>query len=131
MSWASCNAGCPDRLLITSSREIAKLTGKRHDHVMTDIKRMLRDIERHAPDFLGTYQTDRGNTYRCFDLPRRETDVLLTGYNMVLRAKVIDRWRDWKARSPTCSSCLYGPCTAWASVTRVLAGTQMRSQPHS
>ncbi|WP_270149692.1 Rha family transcriptional regulator [Pseudomonas sp. NY11382] len=46
-----------------SSREIAKLTGKRHDNVMSDIKKMLGNIERHASDFLGTYQTDRGNTY--------------------------------------------------------------------
>lgn len=67
-----------------SSREIAKLTGKRHDNVMSDIKKMLGDIGRHAPDFLGTYQTDRGNTYWCYNLPRRETDVLLTGYNVAL-----------------------------------------------
>lgn len=70
-----------------SSREIAKLTGKPHDNVMSDIKKMLGDIERHPPDFLGTYQTDRGNTYWCYNLPRRETDVLLTGYSVPQLAK--------------------------------------------
>lgn len=42
-----------------SSREIAEVTGKRHDHVMTDIQKMLADLNLHAPDFSGTYQTER------------------------------------------------------------------------
>lgn len=87
-----------DAPLTMSSREIAKLTKKRHDNVMNDIKKMLTDIEVHAPDFLGTYQTDRGNTYWCYNLPRRETDILLTGYSVPLRAKVIDRWRELEAQ---------------------------------
>ena len=36
-----------------SSREIAELTGKRHDHVMTDIQKMLADLDLHAPEFSG------------------------------------------------------------------------------
>ncbi len=46
------------------------------------------------PGFLGTYQTPRGNTYWCYSLPRRKTDILLTGYSVPLRAKVIDHCRE-------------------------------------
>lgn len=76
------------------SLDIAEVTGKRHDHLMTDIRKMLNELGLDAPDFSGTYKTDQGNTYACFNLPRREVDILLTGYNTPLRAKVIDRWRE-------------------------------------
>ena len=42
-----------------TSREIAELTGKRHDHVMTDIRKMLSELGLDAPEFSGTYRTDR------------------------------------------------------------------------
>lgn len=36
-----------------SSIEIAELTGKRHDHVMNDIRKMLEDLENLTPMFSG------------------------------------------------------------------------------
>lgn len=77
-----------------SSREIAELCGKRHDHVMTDIRKMLSDLNLNAPDFSGTYKTDKGNTYECFNLPKRETLILVSGYDIATRAKIIDRWQE-------------------------------------
>ena len=82
-----------------SSREIAELTGKRHDHVMTDIQKMLADLSLHAPEFSGTYQTERGNTYQCFNLPKRETLILVSGYSVAMRAKIIDRWQELEAQT--------------------------------
>ncbi|WP_409307830.1 Rha family transcriptional regulator [Pseudomonas putida] len=126
------NPGCPDTPLMMSSKEIAKLTGKRHDHVMVDIRKMLAELGPDVPDFSGAYKTDRGNTYACYNLPRRETDILLTGYSVTLRAKVIDRWRELEGQvAKPALGCLHVSCTAWASVMKGLAGTQMRSQPHS
>ena len=81
-----------------SSREIAEVTGKRHDHVMTDIQKMLADLNLHAPVFSGTYQTERGNTYQCFNLPKRETLILVSGYSVAMRAKIIDRWQELEAK---------------------------------
>jgi len=79
-------------LLITmNSLEIAQLTGKRHDHLMTDIRRLLEDLGYHAPDFSGTYKNDRGNTYECFYLPRDLTETLITGYSAPLRLAVVRR----------------------------------------
>lgn len=66
-------------VLTMSSLEIAELTGKRHDNVMSDIEKMLKDLEIHAPGFAGTYKTARGNEYKCYNLPKRETLILVSG----------------------------------------------------
>lgn len=75
-----------------SSREIAKLTNKRHDNVMSDIRAMLESLEIQSTEFLGDYKDSKGRTYSCFNLPKRETLILVSGYNVVLRAAIIDRW---------------------------------------
>lgn len=80
--------------LTMSSREIADLTGKRHDHVMVDIRKMLQSLRLDAPEFSGTYSTAQGNEYECFHLPKRETLILISGYSVELRAKIIDRWQE-------------------------------------
>ena len=33
------------------------------------MRKMLSDLGLHAPDFSGTYTTERGNAYDCFNLP--------------------------------------------------------------
>ena len=71
-----------------SSLEIAKLTGKRHDNVMSDTRIMLESLEIQSPDFLGDYKDSKGRTYQCFNLPKRETLILVSGYNIQLRAKI-------------------------------------------
>lgn len=80
--------------LTMSSREIAELCKKRHDHVMIDIRKMLDELGLYAPDFSGAYKTDRGNQYECFHLPKRETLILVSGYKLALRAAIIDRWQE-------------------------------------
>lgn len=75
-----------------TSREIAELTGKRHDHVMADIRKMLDELGLDAPEFSGTYRTERGNEYECFSLPKRECLILISGYSVAMRARIIDRW---------------------------------------
>ncbi|MDG6340397.1 phage regulatory protein/antirepressor Ant [Glaesserella parasuis] len=77
--------------LTMSSREIADICGKRHDHVMADIRKMLDELNLNAPDFSGTFKTAQGNEYQCFFLPKREVMILVSGYRIDLRAKIIDR----------------------------------------
>ena len=77
-----------------SSREIATLCDKRHDNVMADIRKMLNELGLYAPDFSGTYTTEQGNQYECFNLPKRECLILVSGYNLKLRTKIIDRWQE-------------------------------------
>ena len=77
-----------------SSREIAELCDKRHDNVMADIRKMLDELDIYAPDFSGTFITEQGNQYECFNLPKRECLILVSGYNLKLRTKIIDRWQE-------------------------------------
>lgn len=81
-----------------SSKEIAELTGKEHYNVIRDIRKMLGDLgEPTALSFEGSYTDSTGRGLTCFNLPRREVDILLTGYSAPLRAKVIDRWHELEA----------------------------------
>ena len=61
---------------------------------MRDIEKMFAELNIHAPHFWGTYKTKQGNEYGCFNLPKRETLILVSGYNIQLRAKIIDRWEE-------------------------------------
>lgn len=82
-----------------SSREIAELVGKRHDHVMRDIRAML--VELHGddviPSFGAIYHDAYGREKPCFNLPKRETLILVSGYSTELRARIIDRWQELEA----------------------------------
>ncbi len=84
--------------LTMSSREIAELTGKRHDHVMRDIRAMLDGLaENTGPSFGGSYQDSTGRTLPCFNLPKRETIILVSGYDVTMRARIVDRWMELEA----------------------------------
>lgn len=82
-----------------SSREIADLTGKRHDHVVRDIEKMLNDIGEGLPKFGGTYINEQnGQEYRCYNLPKNLTLNLVTGYRADMRLKIIDRWLELESK---------------------------------
>lgn len=77
-----------------SSVEIAELTGKRHDNVMADISKMLKELGINAPEFSGTQKYGKNNTRKVFNLPKRECLILVSGYSVDLRARIIDRWQE-------------------------------------
>lgn len=83
--------------LTMSSHEIADLTGKRHDHVMRDIRAMLDGLGTTGPSFGGSYIDPTGRKLPCFNLPKRETLILISGYSVELRARIIDRWMELEA----------------------------------
>ena len=60
---------------------------------MADIRKMLDELDIYAPDFSGTFITEQGNQYECFSLPKRECLILVSGYNVKIRTKIIDRWQ--------------------------------------
>ena len=80
-----------------SSLEIAELTGKRHDHVMNDIRKMLEELEVLTPVFSGMRKV-RGKEYEVFNLPKRETLILVSGYSVSMRASIIDRWQELETK---------------------------------
>lgn len=105
-----------EKTVMMSSREIAKLTGKKISQVHADIRAMIPSL--YAIDngenvrsyawgttkdemisFLNHHNIqgveivfdDRGYVYE-FLLDRRHTEVLITGYDVKRRAAIIDRW---------------------------------------
>lgn len=85
------NAG---QAVTMSSREIAGLTNKRHDHVKRDIEKMLSELGEDIPSFGGIYFDSMNREQVEYHLDRELTDTLLTGYSARLRRKVIARWRE-------------------------------------
>jgi Rha family phage regulatory protein len=84
-----------------SSREIAELTDKRHDNVMRDIETQLTELfgDRGFLKFEETYRNEQnGQTYRMYRLPKRECLIVVSGYSVELRARIIDRWMELEAQ---------------------------------
>lgn len=93
--------GLPDPSVTMDSREIAELTGKEHRNVCRDIEEMLGKIGEGVLRFEQTYQNEQnGQTYRCFKLPGHELMLLLTGYSVPLRDKVLRRWEELENAQP-------------------------------
>ena len=93
-------ATIPQNLTMTS-REIAELTGKEHRNVLRDIRTMLTELygEAGLPSFEHTQTNPQnGQSYPIFNLPKRETLILVSGYNVGMRAKIIDRWQELEAQ---------------------------------
>lgn len=82
-----------------SSREIAELTGKEHKHVIRDIRVMIEALG-DGPDLGHVVETKDARGYTSgFDLPKRESLILVSGYDVHLRARIIDRWQELEARA--------------------------------
>jgi phage regulator Rha-like protein len=104
-----------------SSREIAELTGKRHDHVLRDIRSLLSSslyegnqedytpeklLVNQQPPNLGSavsaiqYGVNNANqpVYE-YTLDKDHTLTLLTGYDAKARMKVIRRWQELETQA--------------------------------
>lgn len=77
--------------VVMSSREIAKLTGKQHKHVIRDIRDMLEALEQDGPVLGHEERRDSRGYTSEFRLDRELTETLLTGYSVPLRRKVVRR----------------------------------------
>lgn len=84
--------------LTMSSLEIAAYTGKAHRHVLRDIRKMLAELNEpnfgrvgREAIFDSTYLDAKGEKRECFNLPKRELLILVSGYSVQMRAAIIDR----------------------------------------
>lgn len=73
-----------------TSREIAELTGKRHDHVLRDIDSISPNLGRSSKSI--TYKGYKNQDRREWVLTKRDSLLVVSGYSVELRAKIIDRW---------------------------------------
>ena len=81
-----------------STRVIADLTEKRHDHVKRDVENMLGQLGLDIPKFGGIYFDAQNRQQTEYLLDEELTMTLVTGYNIVLRNRVIKRWKELENR---------------------------------
>ena len=83
--------------LTMSSREIAELTGKRHDNVMA-LCRSMRDMGV-CPEIQETpyINEQNGQTYLECQLTKRDSLVLIARISPEFTARVVDRWQELEA----------------------------------
>ena len=74
-----------------SSLEIAEVTGKQHAHVMRDIKNLLNQGVSQSNFGLAEYSDSQGKTRPCYNLTPKGVLILASGYNPLLREKIINR----------------------------------------
>ena len=89
VSMAQQGNGVP---LTMSSREIAELTGKEHDNVRRDIKNLADSLSLSFEE--KTEPSSGGRPSKVFLLHKRETLILVSGYSVEMRARIIDRWME-------------------------------------
>lgn len=90
--------------LTMSSLDIAELTGKEHKNVIRDIRVMLDELKdgsdlSHDMRPIITEQKDARGYTTQFNLPKRECLILISGYSILLRSKIIDRWQELEQSS--------------------------------
>ncbi len=84
-----------------SSIEIAVVCSKKHKNVMRDIKQIFSELKFEPAKFLSSYIDEQGKTRPCYNLPKRECLILVSGYSTALRAKIIDRWQELEKQVAT------------------------------
>lgn len=75
-----------------SSLEIAELTGKEHKNVIRDIRNLLCQGVAELNFEPGIYKDANQQNRPCFYLTKKGCLILASGYDAVLREKIIDRW---------------------------------------
>lgn len=86
------------QVLTMSSREIAELTGKRHDHVLRDVENMLQELGETSPQFWGELPDTYNRPQRVAFLPKDLTITLVAGYNVQMRHAIVKRWQELEAQ---------------------------------
>lgn len=82
-----------------SSREIAHLTGSTHDNVLKTVRKLVAEgvVSGNETPYV---HPQNGQAYKEFQLDYRNTMIVVSGYSVELRARIIDRWMELEQRQP-------------------------------
>lgn len=83
-----------------TSLEIAELTGKEHSKVTADIERTLDEAGIDAAEFRVISKDSMNRDRTIYNLPRRECDLVVSGYFTKYRLAIIDRWHELEKAKP-------------------------------
>lgn len=90
-------SGASQQGVTMSSREIAELTGSRHDAVRKSAERLAADQILTSP--LATFDYEhRGNVYQEYRFNKRDSLVLVARLSPEFTAAVVDRWQELESR---------------------------------
>lgn len=84
-----------------SSIEIAELTNKKHSNVMRDIRSLLEQGVNGFNFESVNYTDKKGQSRSMYNLTKKGCLILASGYNAVLREKIIDRWEELETGKAT------------------------------
>lgn len=84
----------PNSVSTMSSREIAELTGMRHEQVMRDIRRMLDKLGISSLEFSTQLPDVIDRLQPAFKLPHELTITLAAGYSVAMRHKIVTQWHE-------------------------------------
>lgn len=76
------------------STEIAELTGRRHDNIIRDIRGLLSQGVAVLNFEEGTYKDANNQNRPCYNLTKKGCLILASGYDALLREKIINRWEE-------------------------------------
>jgi Rha family phage regulatory protein len=77
-----------------SSVEVSELTSREHKNVMRDIRDLLDQGVSQLNFELTSYRDKQGKERPCYSLTKKGCLILASGYNAVLREKIINRWEE-------------------------------------
>lgn len=79
-----------------TSKEIAEVTGKEHKIVMRDIRNLIDKLgKNNGYIFVLVEYTDlKGEKRPMYKLDKKSCLLLSSGYSVILRSKIIDRWEE-------------------------------------
>lgn len=117
--------------LTMSSLEIAGLAGKRHFHILRDIRKMLSELGQEGTFHQNWIKVPNGNgrPLEIVNLPKRETLILVSGYSTELRARIIDRWMELEMAVAAATSPA-GNVTALSAEVRMAIGGIIKGIVH-
>ena len=81
-----------------SSLEIAVITGKAHNDVKKDVRRILEECEIDLGKFSHIQKNHQNQDVEVYNLPKRECTLIVAGYSAKYRLAIIDRWIELESK---------------------------------